>query len=109
TGIRDRLSAMTEITSRYGCGIVGVTLGREGSHLLCDGVLIDTPSFPVPGGCVDTTGAGDAFRAGFLYGLLSGESVEMAARCANAVAALKCRGMGARNTLPTADELKKFL
>lgn len=109
TGIRDKLSAMTEAASRYGCGIVGVTLGSEGSHLLCHGVFIDTPAFDVPGGCVDTTGAGDAFRAGFLYGLLSGLTIEDAARSANAVAALKCRKVGARTALPTVDELTTLL
>ena len=51
--------------------------------------------FDVPGGCQDTTGAGDAFRVGLLHGLLTGESVEDSARMANAVAALKCRRVGA--------------
>jgi sulfofructose kinase len=109
TGIRDKLSAMTEAASRYGCKLVGVTLGSEGSHLLCDGVFIDTPAFDVPGSCVDTTGAGDAFRAGFLYGLLSGLTIEDAARSANAVAALKCRKIGARTALPTVDEVTTLL
>ena len=109
TGIRDKLSAMTEVASRYGCTIIGVTLGDKGSQLLCEGVFIDTPACKVPGGCADTTGAGDAFRAGFLYGLLSGFDVEESARCANAVAALKCRDIGARRALPDLDALRTFL
>jgi sugar/nucleoside kinase (ribokinase family) len=109
TGIRDKLSAMTEAASRYGCGIVGITLGAEGSYLLCDGVFIDTPAFAVPGGCADTTGAGDAFRAGFLYGLLSRRDVEEAAHYANAVAALKCRSLGARAALPRIGELETMV
>jgi len=109
TGIRDKISAMTEVASRFGCWIVGVTLGDKGSQLLCEGVFIDTPACKVPGGCVDATGAGDAFRAGFLYGLLSGFDVEEAARCANAVAALKCREIGARTALPDLDELQTIL
>ncbi|HEY2847815.1 MAG TPA: carbohydrate kinase family protein, partial [Pyrinomonadaceae bacterium] len=109
TGTRDKLSAMTGVASRYGCRIVGVTLGDEGSNLLCDGVFIDTPAFEVPGGCVDTTGAGDAFRAGFLYGLLSGYDVERAGRSANAVAALECRKIGARAALPDLRELTTLL
>jgi sulfofructose kinase len=109
TGVRDTLPAMTEAVSRYGCRIVGVTLGGEGSQLLADGVFIDTPGFAVPGGCVDTTGAGDAFRAGFLYGLLSGSTIDEAALHANAVAALKCRSVGARSALPTRDEVGALL
>ncbi len=109
TGTRDKLSAMTEVASRYGCRIVGVTLGSEGSYVLSNGVFIDTPGFDVPGGCVDTTGAGDAFRAGFLFGLLSGWDISEAARSANAVAALKCRSLGARASLPNLDELQRML
>jgi sulfofructose kinase len=109
TGIRDKLSAMTEAASRYGCGVVGITLGDKGSYLLCDGVFIDTAAFAVSGGCVDTTGAGDAFRAGFLYGLLSRRDIEQAAQCANAVAALKCRSVGARAALPGVAELETMV
>ena len=49
--------------------------------------------------------AGDAFRTGFLFGILTGETVEGSARIANAVAALKCRGLGARSALPDRKEL----
>lgn len=108
-GIADKRRALTEITSRYGCGIAGVTLGEAGSLLLCGGDFIDTPGFAVPGGCRDTTGAGDSYRVGLIYGLLRGESVEGSARMANAVAALKCRAVGARTALPAAEELREML
>ena len=75
-GIKDRRESLREIKSRYGCPIVGMTLGENGSLILCDDQFIETRSYKVPGGCKDTTGAGDAFRVGFLYGLLNGESVE---------------------------------
>lgn len=97
--------ALREIKSLFGCGIVGVTLGEEGSLLLCGDEFIETPGFAVPGGCKDTTGAGDAFRVGLLYGLIRGETVEESARMANAVAALKCRAVGARTALPNNSEL----
>ena len=63
----------------------------------------------VPGGCRDTTGAGDSYRVGLIYGLLHGASVEEAARMANAVAALKCRAVGARTSLPGRAELHDLL
>jgi sugar/nucleoside kinase (ribokinase family) len=63
----------------------------------------------VPGGCRDTTGAGDAFRGGFLHGLLRGEDIETSLRLANATAALKCRDLGARTALPNSTELDEFL
>lgn len=109
TGINDQRRALAEIYSRYGCAVTGVTLGESGSLLYCDGTFIETPGFAVPGGCKDTTGAGDSYRVGLLYGLLSGMSIEESARAANAVAALKCSAIGARTSLPTAGELSLFL
>lgn len=108
-GTGDTREALREIRSLFGCGIVGVTLGGSGSLLLCGDEFIETPGFAVPGGCKDTTGAGDSYRVGLLYGLLNGLSVEESARTANAVAALKCRAIGARTALPVRDELIEFL
>lgn len=108
-GISDHKLALKGLRSRYGCPIVGVTLGEKGSLLLCEDTFITTPGFDVPNGCKDTTGAGDAFRVGLLYGLLTGSTVEESARVANAVAALKCREIGARTALPTRTELTELL
>jgi sulfofructose kinase len=108
TGLSDQRAALRKIHDNYGCAVVGTTLGSAGSIILCDGDFITTPAFDVPGRCTDTTGAGDAFRSGFLYGMLAGETVEECARLANAVAALKCRILGARAGLPTKQELEVF-
>jgi sugar/nucleoside kinase (ribokinase family) len=108
-GIKDRKESLRAMKTRFGCQIVGMTLGEKGSLILCNDKFIETDGFAVPGGCKDTTGAGDAFRVGFLYGLLKGESVENAAQMANAVAALKCRQLGARTALPNAQALSEFL
>jgi sugar/nucleoside kinase (ribokinase family) len=108
-GIDDAKVALSEMARRFNPGVAGLTLGEAGSLLWCGGELFETPAFAVPGGCRDTTGAGDAFRAGFLYGLLDGRSVEESARCANAVAALKCRKIGARTSLPSKAELDEML
>jgi sugar/nucleoside kinase (ribokinase family) len=104
-GINDKKIALREIKTRFGCPIVGMTLGENGSLILFENKFVETAGFAVPGGCQDTTGAGDAFRVGFLYGLLRGETIETAARMANAVAALKCRAIGARTSLPDETEL----
>ena len=56
-----------------------------------------------------TTGAGDAFHAGFIYGMLQGEDVESCLKLGNALAALKCRALGGRSALPAARELSQFL
>ena len=109
TGIADQRASLVELKARYGCGIVGLTRGREGAMIYCEGQFIESPAFAVPGGCRDTTGSGDAFHGGFLFGLLSGEDVETSLQFANAVAALKCRDLGARTALPDRNALVEFL
>jgi sulfofructose kinase len=105
TGISDERASLVELKARYGCAVVGMTRGLRGAIVYCEGQFIESPAFEVPGGCRDTTGAGDAFRGGFLYGLLSGADIETSLKLANAVAALKCRDLGARTALPSRAEL----
>jgi len=109
TGIEDKRAALTEIKARYGCPLVGLTAGEKGTIVYCGGEFLHSPAFLVPGGCRDTTGAGDAFHAGFLYGLLQGEEIETSLKMGCAVAALGCRALGARAGLPTRAELSDFL
>jgi ribokinase len=54
---------------------------------------------------VDTTGAGDAFCAGFLYGLIRDKSLEQCGRIGNFVASRCIERMGARPGLPTLKDL----
>ena len=109
TGINDTHAALTEIKAKYGCALVGLTKGGRGATVLCEGQFLETSAFEVPGGCVDTTGAGDAFHGGFLYGLLQGENIETSMKIGCAVAALNCRVLGARAGLPTREELDAFM
>ncbi|MGH9902680.1 MAG: carbohydrate kinase family protein, partial [Pyrinomonadaceae bacterium] len=103
-------AALVEVKARLRAdALVGMTLGVRGAVLYHEGRFIESPSFAVPGGCRDTTGAGDAFHGGFLYGLLQGEEIEACLTLGNAVAALKCRSLGARAGLPVAQELNNFL
>jgi ribokinase len=56
---------------------------------------------------VDTTGAGDASCAGFLYGLIKHKSLEECGRIGNFVASRCTTKIGARTGLPTLEDLKK--
>ena len=109
TGIRDERAALIELHARYGCAITGMTIGAAGAVAYCDGQFIESPGYPAPGGCKDTTGAGDAFHGGFLYGFLTGEDLETSLKFGNAVAAMKCSALGARTALPSKTALKNFL
>jgi sugar/nucleoside kinase (ribokinase family) len=109
TGIADPRKALVELKSRYGCALVGMTIGAAGAVVYHEGTFIESPGFAAPGGCRDTTGAGDAFHSGFLYGFLTGEDLETSLKLGNAVAAIKCSALGARTALPTKSELDQFL
>ncbi len=107
TGEAGLTDALLSMQRQFGNPMVAVTLGSEGVVALCDGKWLKSPAFQVA--CRDTTGAGDAFRAGFIYGLLQNFSLEETLRVANAVAGLNCTGLGGRGGLPTREKLDQFL
>lgn len=77
-------------------GLLGVKLGSEGALISpADGQFLEIPAIRPPGPVVDTTGAGDAFYAGLLCGLLRGMSAAEAGRLAAAVGACCVTGLGA--------------
>jgi sugar/nucleoside kinase (ribokinase family) len=75
---------------RAGAAHVVVKLGAAGCYVAGSGRV-----GPVEVDAVDGTGAGDAFAAGLLYGLLGGWPIERAARLANAAGALATTAVGA--------------
>ncbi|MDX2308172.1 MAG: PfkB family carbohydrate kinase [Hyphomicrobium sp.] len=86
----------------------GVTRGAEGYVWLGDdGQLQSQPPLLVP--IVDTTGAGDAFHGAFTLALARGFPDAECARIASATAALACRGLGARRSLPAWSEVDALL
>jgi len=93
-----------EVLLKKGVKIVAVKLGNEGCYVT-DGReshLIETFEVKV----VDTTGAGDAFCAGFLYGLISDKSLYECGRIGNFVASRCITKMGARPGLPQIEDLE---
>jgi sulfofructose kinase len=96
-----------ELARRYGCPVVGITRGAEGALFLQNGKLMESEAFRVP--VADTTGAGDVFHGGFIYGLLQKWPLEDVIRFAHAVAAMKCMHIGARRGIPTLSQVSQFL
>lgn len=76
--------------------IVSVTLGDKGCLIYNNHEKIYIPGFKVV--AIDTTGAGDAFHGGFVYGLLNNFSIKKIGEFANACGAYCCTGVGARHT-----------
>jgi sugar/nucleoside kinase (ribokinase family) len=85
-----------------GVGQVAVKLGRGGALAHDDAATERVPAFDVS--ARDETGAGDAFAAGLICGLLGGRSLSAAVRLGNAVGALSTTGMGASTALPDLEE-----
>jgi sulfofructose kinase len=106
TGITDLEKALLEL-QKHTSGFLCATLGREGAVALVNGELLRVKAFKAD--TVDTTGAGDVFHAGFIYGLLQNWEVMEILRFANAVAALKCRNLGGRKGIPTLEETRNIL
>src|SRR5580658_5449155 len=91
-------------------GVKNVLL-KLGSHgcLIAQGTLAKerVPAFSV--NAVDTTGAGDAFNAGFAVGLMRGSTVAQSTVFASAVAAISVTRRGAQPSMPTSAEVKAFV
>ncbi len=86
-----------------GVGMVAVKCGAEGAVLgLVDGTH-DIPAY-VPERVSDTSGAGDVFNGGLLYGLTHGMDAVDSVRLGTVMAGLKVRGRGATYSIPSREE-----
>ncbi len=106
TGCRSARRAVEKLAC-LSPGTVVVTEGTRGSIGLEAGEWVRQPAYRVKN--LDTTGAGDAFHAGYIYGLLRGQSLPERLHFGAAVAALKCTRRGARAGTPTPAQVRRFL
>jgi sugar/nucleoside kinase (ribokinase family) len=97
TGVDDAAGALRQLRKMHD-GLLVMTRGEAGALALDGDRLIDSPGFRVE--VKDTTGSGDVFRGGFIYGLLAGWPIERVLRLANAAAALSCTRYGAMKGIP---------
>ena len=107
TGESDLKTALRQIQQRYGCSLTAATLGPDGV-VAWDGESFHyAAAYQVP--VVDTTGAGDTFRAGFIYGLLQGWTLERQLAFSCAAGALNCMHEGARGGLRPVAEIEALM
>ena len=96
-----------------GIKVIVITLGEKGAFLLT--TTHDELIHPLKlENIIDTTGAGDAFSAGFIYGLVKNlnlkfEHLSNNVKIGNFVAGNCIQKLGARNGIPRRNELKTFL
>jgi ribokinase len=103
TGERNYVKGAEKLL-KMGVKVVAVKLGSRGCYLTDGEESHHIEAFKVP--VVDTTGAGDAFCAGFLYGLINKKSLYECGRIGNFVASRCIMKMGARAGLPRLEDLK---
>ena len=107
TGKATAEEAAKELYARYSPKVVAITRGKKGG-ILYDGKQLQTyAAFPVD--AVDTNGSGDVFHGAFAAAYIRGMDYSQCCRFASAVAALKCKKVGARAAVPTWEETIAFL
>lgn len=106
TGETDYQAAADRVLAT-GAKLVAVKLGAEGCYLVTAEESCHAPAYPVE--VADTVGAGDAFAAATVAGLLGEMPLPRIARFANLVAALTCRGVGPVEAQPTREEVNGLL
>jgi sugar/nucleoside kinase (ribokinase family) len=106
TGEQDPERALRALRNRHS-GWLCVTLGRNGSMLLEGDRLHHMPAFHVD--AIDTTGAGDVFRAALIYALLQSRSATEILRFANAAAAISCTREGAMASVPSLHDVERVV
>ncbi len=107
TGDQDLRKSLPAVRNRYGCRLTAATLGHEGV-LAWDGYHFHyAPAFRVQP--LDTTGAGDIFHAGFIYGLLQDWPLPRQLDFACAAAALNCGAPGARGGIQSVENIEKLI
>ena len=92
---------------KQGVKTVIVTLGSKGALLVTAQQTTQVDTYKV--NVVDTTAAGDAFIGGFASALLSSKSLEDSVRYGCACGALATTKFGAQPSLPTKEEVEKFI
>jgi len=88
--------------AELGPSVVAITLGRRGHVALAEGHTIERPAHPVE--AVDTTGCGDVFHAGYIYGLLQGWEVERRLEFASWAASRVALRLGGRAGIPAVSD-----
>ena len=103
SGCEDIEEGLNKLDNTLKPKAIFLKLGPRGSMVYYGGVITKVEPFKVR--AIDSTGAGDAFNAGVIYGLLRGLEPTEAAKIGNAMGAYACLGSGARYLPRGIDEL----
>jgi sugar/nucleoside kinase (ribokinase family) len=100
-------SALRRLQLRFGCRLTAATLGEDGVLAWDGSEFHHRSAYRVP--VVDTTGAGDIFHAGFIYGLLRGWELDRQLDFSCAAAAMNCMAGGARGRIQSVQAVEELM
>lgn len=107
TGAKTADEAAKILFEKYSPEIVVITQGKRGGIIFDGKEVISYPIYPAD--VVDSNGSGDVFHGAFAAAVVSGYGYEKCAHFSSAVSALKCTGIGARESVPDFKTVKSYL
>ncbi len=107
TGCESVEDAAKKLFETYSPKVVVITCGKDGGVYYDGKELLTYPIYPAK--VVDSNGAGDVFHGAFAAGLIRGFEPYKCCHFASAVSALKCTGVGARESVPCYDRVKEYM
>ncbi len=107
TGTDNVFDAAKRLFDMYSPEVVVVTQGKRGG-IIFDGKNVT--AYPIyPAEVVDSNGSGDVFHGAFAFAVISGYDYLRCCHFSSAVSAIKCMGVGARESVPDFNTVKKYL
>ena len=107
TGCNNAADAARKLYELYSPEVVVVTQGKRGGILFDGSSLTQYPIYPAE--VVDSNGSGDVFHGAFAAGILKGFDFEKCCHFSSAVSAMKCMGVGARESVPEFEKVKAYM
>lgn len=107
TGAASAEAAAKQLYEMYNPQIVVVTQGKKGGLLYQGNDIVYYPIYPAE--VVDSNGSGDVFHGAFATAVVKGFDYEKCCHFSSAVSAIKCTGIGPRESVPDFETVKKYL
>ena len=107
TGSAIAEEAAQKLFKMYSPEVVVITQGKRGGIFFDGNTVVSYPIYPAE--VVDSNGSGDVFHGAFAAGIIKGFDYIKCCHFASAVSAIKCTGIGARESVPSFETTEKFL
>ncbi len=107
TGCKTVEEAAKKLYETYNPEVVVITQGKKGGIIYDGKEIVSYPIYPAV--VVDSNGSGDVFHGAFAAAVIKGYDYLKCCHFSSAVSALKCTGIGARESVPDFETTKKYL